>query len=120
MVEENINKRGAPFGNQYARKHGFYSSVLSEAEQLDFAMAIGVEGLDEEIALLRVKIKSLAQQDPENVKLMMKAVTNLERLVRTKYNFRNEDKGGIKEAVAAVLKDIALPLGIGLSAGFNK
>ena len=59
-------KRGAPKGNQNARKHGFYSKVLDEAERLDFELATGVEGIDEEIALIRVKIKSLLERDPEN------------------------------------------------------
>jgi|GEM_PF-6518470 len=59
MVEETgeKKKRGAPEGNQYARKHGFYSHVLSESEQADYELATRVEGIDEEIALLRVKIK---------------------------------------------------------------
>ena len=65
-------KRGAPKGNQNARKHGFYSKVLDEAERLDFELATGVDGLDEEIALLRVKIKSLLERDPENIKLIMR------------------------------------------------
>ena len=64
-------KRGAPKGNQNARKHGFYSKVLDEAEQLDFELATGVEGIDDEIALLRVKIKSILENDPENIKLIM-------------------------------------------------
>ncbi len=59
MPAEAERKRGAPKGNQNARKHGFYSRVLDEAEQLDFELATGVEGIDGEIALLRVKIKSI-------------------------------------------------------------
>ena len=50
MVEE-ISKKGAPYGNQNARKHGFYSAVLTDTEQHDIDIATGVEGLDEEIAL---------------------------------------------------------------------
>jgi uncharacterized protein YjcR len=49
-------KRGAPRGNQNACKHGFYSQVLNEAEQLELERAKGIEGIAEEIALLRVKI----------------------------------------------------------------
>ena len=107
-------KRGAPKGNQNARKHGFYSRVLDEAEQLDFELASGVEGIDDEIALLRVKIKSILQNDPENIKLIMLATNALERLIRTKYNISKEDKKGLKEAIGNVLRDVALPLGIGI------
>ncbi|MFC1977366.1 hypothetical protein ACFLWS_03765 [Chloroflexota bacterium] len=113
-------KRGAPKGNQNARKHGFYSKVLDKAEQLDFELATGVEGIDDEIALLRVKIKSLLERDPENIKLIMQATNTLARLVRTRYNISQEDKKGLKEAIANVLRDVALPLGIGIGTTLDK
>jgi uncharacterized protein YjcR len=113
-------KRGAPKGNQNARKHGFYSNVLDEAEQLDFELVTGVEGIDDEIALLRVKIKSILENDPENIKLIMQATNTLAKLIRTKYNISKEDKKGLKEAIGNVLRDIALPLGIGIGASFDR
>ena len=113
-------KRGAPKGNQNARKHGFYSKVLDEAERLDFELASGVEGIDDEIALLRVKIKSILENDPENIKLIMRATNTLERLIRTRYNITKEQKKGLKEAIGNVLRDIALPLGIGIGATIGK
>ena len=113
-------KRGAPKGNQNARKHGFYSKVLDEAEQFDFELASGVEGIDDEIALLRVKIKSILENDPENISLIMQATNTLARLVRTRYNITKEQKQGLKEAIGNVLKDIALPLGIGIGATISK
>jgi len=113
-------KRGAPKGNQNARKHGFYSKVLDEAEQFDFELASGVEGIDDEIALLRVKIKSILENDPENIKLIMQATNVLARLIKTRYNITKEQKKGLKEAIGNVLRDVALPLGIGIGATFNK
>ena len=113
-------KKGAPQGNQNARKHGFYSKVLDEAERLDFELATGVDGIDDEIALLRVKIKSLLAHDPENIKLIMLATNTLARLVRTRFNISKEDKKGLKEAIGNVLRDVALPLGIGIGAALDK
>ena len=112
--------RGAPPGNQRARKHGFYSKVLDEAEQLDFEMAAGVEGIDDEIALLRVKIKSIVDNDPENIRLIMEATNTLARLIRTRYSITREQRKGLKEAIGNVLKDIAIPLGIGIGAAIPK
>ena len=120
MSAEAERKRGAPKGNQNARKHGFYSKVLDEAEQLDFELATGVEGIDDEIALLRVKIKSILENDPENIKLIMQATNALARLVKTRYNITKEQKKGLKEAIGNVLRDVALPLGIGIGAAINK
>ncbi len=113
-------KRGAPKDNQNARKHGFYSKVLDEAEQLDFSLATCVECIDDEIALLRVKIKSLLAHDPENIRLILKATNTLARLVKTKYNISKEDKKSLKEAIANVLRDVALPLGIGIGTFIDK
>jgi len=113
-------KRGAPKGNQNARKHGFYSRVLDEAEQLDFELATRVEGIDDEIALLRTKIKSVVAHDPQNIKLIMQATNTLARLVRTRYNISKEDKRSLKEAIGNVLRDVALPLGIGIGTAIDK
>jgi len=114
MTEKPKRKRGAPKGNQNARKHGFYSKVLDEAEQLDFELAAGVEGVDDEIALLRVKIKSLLANEPENIKSLMDATNALVRLVKMKYKINQEQKQGLKEAIENVLRDIAIPLGLGI------
>jgi len=113
-------KRGGQPDNQNARKHGFYSNVLDEAEQLDFELASGVEGVDDEIALLRVKIKSVLETDPGNVKLIMQATNTLAKLVKTRYNITKEQRKGLKEAIGNVLRDVALPLGIGIGATINK
>ena len=120
MPAEAKRKRGAPKGNQNARRHGFYSRVLDEADQLDFELASGVEGIDDEIALLRVKIKSILEKDPENIRLIMQVTNTLARLVKTRYNITKEQKKGLKEAIGNVLKDVALPLGIGIGATINK
>jgi len=120
MATKVKRKEGAPKGNQNARKHGFYSKVLDEAERLDFELASGVEGIDDEIALLRVKIKSILENDPENIKLIMQATNTLAGLVKTSYNMTKEQRKGLKEAIGNVLKDIALPLGIGIGATISK
>jgi hypothetical protein len=120
MAEELIKKKGFPKGNQCARKHGFYSKVLDEGERRDYKQATEVDGLDSEIALLRVKIKSLIERDPENIKLIMQATNALSRLVMTRYNISKGDKQGLKEAISNVLKDIAFPLGIGIGSVIKK
>ena len=120
MPTEAKRRRGGQPDNQNARKHGFYSKVLDEAERLDFELASGVEGIDDEIALLRVKIKSLLENDPENIKLIMQATNTLAGLVKTRYNISKEQRKGLKEAIGNVLKDIAIPLGIGVATSINK
>ena len=109
-------KRGTPKGKQPS----FYAKVLDEAERLDFELASGVEGIDGEIALLRVKIKSLLENEPENIRLILQMTNALERLIRTRYNISKEQRKGLKEAIGNVLRDIALPLGIGIGVAAKK
>jgi hypothetical protein len=120
MPEKEKKKRGAPQGNQNARKHGFYSRALNKAEQLDFELATGVEGLDDEIALLRIRIRALLENEPENIRYIVQATNALVRLVRARYDISKEDRKGLKEAIGNVLREVALPLGIGIGTGISK
>ena len=120
MPERQKRGRGAPKGNQNARTHGFYSRALDEVEKIDFELAAGVDGIDDEIALLRVKIKSLLDHDPENVQVLMLATNALSRLVMTRYKITKEEKKKLTEAIGNVLKEVAVPLGIGIGTGIAK
>jgi hypothetical protein len=94
------------------KRHGFYSQALSEAEKLELEEARGVEGIDEEIAILRVKLRELIVAKPERFDLHLKLATTIARLVTTRYNITKEQKKSLKEAVTRVLTEIAVPLGI--------
>jgi hypothetical protein len=50
----------------------------------------------------------------------MRATNTLERLIRTRYNITKEQKKGLKEAIGNVLRDVAIPLGIGIGTTLNK
>jgi hypothetical protein len=116
-----LRGKRSPAGKASAPKSGFYSRVLDEAERLDFELASGVEGIDDEIALLRLEIKkAITGGDAENLELIVKATNALERLIRTRYKITKEQGRGLKEAIGNVIKDIAIPLGIGIGAGLKK
>jgi hypothetical protein len=116
--EENKKKKGPPKGNQNARKHGFYSKVLDEKEQAAYDQAIFVEGIDEEIALLRVKMISLLERDPENIRLISQAANTLIKLILIKYDVDRNDVKSMKESIGTVLREVALPLGIKIGSRF--
>ena len=109
-----VKKRGAPKGNQNARKHGFYSRALTEAEKVELEEAGYVEGIDQEIAILRVKLRDLIENQPDRIELHLEAANTIARLVRTRYQISKEQKKSLKEAIAKVLTDVAIPLGIGV------
>ena len=105
-------KRCVPKGSQNTGKPGFYSRTLDESEKLELEAARGVDGLDEEIAILRVKLKELIENDPENIRLALEAANTIARLVRTRYSITREQKKSLKEAITKVLDEIAIPLGV--------
>ena len=92
------------------KKPEFYAKVLAEAEKLDFETAGSFDGIDDEITLLRVKIKYVVEKDPENVKLIMAATHMLAKLVKTRYNISQKQNTGLEETIGNVLKNYALPL----------
>ena len=92
------------------KKKEFYAKVLNEAEKLDFQTACDIEGIDDEIALLRLKIRDMVAKDKKDIQLMMTASGMLTKMVRTRYNMTKNQKKGLKEAIGKVLKDYAIPL----------
>ncbi len=116
-MPEEKGRRSASKRRPSAKKPGFYARILDDAERLDYEAASGVDGIDDEIALLRVEIKkAMSGGDAANLELLVKATNALERLIRTRYNITKEQRKGLKEAIGNVLKDIAIPLGIKLGA----
>ena len=112
-------KKGAQPGNQNAHKHGFYSRVLQEAEKVELDEAATIEGLDQEIAILRLKMRDILQAHPERIDLQMQLAKTLARLIRTQHAITPEQKSSLKEAIKTVLKDVAIPLGIKYLPGGN-
>jgi uncharacterized small protein (DUF1192 family) len=115
MEEKTKQKRGGQKGNRNAVKHGFYARIFDEAERLDFSLAVGVDGIDEEIALLRMEIKkAIAGGDARNLILLVKALGALEKLLRTRYQITAAQRKGLKEAISNVIHDVLVPLGINI------
>ena len=59
----------------------FYSNALSRAERIRYSRAQEVEGIDEEIALLRMKLSLLLEEHPDKVDLLFKGVNLLLKAV---------------------------------------
>jgi len=100
-------------GKRKVRPRGFYSQALDEAEKLELEEASHIEGIDEEIALLRVKLRELLQEQPERIDLHFEAANIIARLVKT-HQITREQKKSLKEAIQKVLTEVAVPLGIGI------
>jgi len=106
---------GGQKGNQNARTHGFYSKTLTPQQQEALQDAAGLDGLDQEIAVLRLKIASVVENDPQNINVLMTAMSLLARLLQTKQLLDKQDRHKLVEAIQAVLRDVAAPLRFTLS-----
>ena len=99
MIEKTEkNKGGAPKGNQNARKHGFYCKTLTPGQQEMLVKVVSTASLDQEIALMRVKIASIVAEDPRNTLLLSRAVITLARLLRSN---QHPDRRETRALVAA-------------------
>ncbi len=92
----------------------YYGDALNEVERIDFNFAAEVDGIDDEIALLRQEIKKIlaGESDPAILRSIIQATNALERLLRTKYEISKDQRKSIKQAIGTVLRNIAVPMGI--------
>ena len=105
-------RKNEPLTKTNGRKKTFYSAALDEAEKIELEEASNIEGLDHEIALLRLKLRELLEDHPDKIELQLRAANALARLVHTRYQISAEQKKNLKDAITTVLRDVAIPLGI--------
>ena len=87
------SRRGAPPGNLNALKHGFYARQFKKAE-LTGLEKCDFDGLNDEIAILRVYIRRLIQQGSDTtdlyetagiLRILCLATASLTRLIKTQH-----------------------------------
>jgi len=90
---------------------GFYGERLDQPAQAAFEKARAVEGLDDEIALIRIKLRELMASDPGRLDLFLKSADTIARLVSARHRMTGRQKQSLKEAITKVLTEIAIPIG---------
>jgi len=97
-------KRGGQKGNRNARKHGFYSATLSPAETSQLWNITNLEGVDPEIAFIRVKLQSSLQYDPGNRRVIREASGLLVKWYSANYRLDPTDRSYLKTVVENLLE----------------
>lgn len=77
----------------------FYEQALTEAERADFAVALEVEGFEEEVAALRLRLRT-ALKNPEDLALVLRGMDVLRRMVATRYDLSKPDEQALGSAFA--------------------
>ena len=96
-----------------ASLRGFYDSALTDAERMQLAEARKVEGLAEEIAVLRVRLLTALKERPQDFDLLREGVALIVRAVATQYRLSPKARKDLADRMAAVLQSIGdqiLPL----------
>jgi hypothetical protein len=92
---------------------GLYDLALTEAERLHLDQARKTEGFDEEVAVLRVRLRSLMEKRPKgDVKLLMQAIALLIKATAVKHRLSPAAADSISQALinfAALLGDVLIP-----------
>jgi hypothetical protein len=101
-------KRGAQRGNRNARKHGFYSGTLSPAETSQLWNITNLEGVDPEIAFIRVKLQSSLHHDPSNRRVISEASRLLVKSYSEDYALDPTDRNYLKIVVDKMLEIASL------------
>jgi uncharacterized protein YjcR len=95
---------GGQKGNRNARKHGFYSATLSPAETSQLWNITNLEGVDPEIAFIRVKLQSSLQYDPGNRRVIREASRLLVKWYSANYRLDPTDRNYLKTVVENLLE----------------
>jgi hypothetical protein len=97
-------KRGGQKGNRNARKHGFYSGTLSPAQTQELWNITNLEGVDPEIAFIRVRLQSSLQHDPGNRRVIREASRLLVKWYSANYRLDRTDRNYLKTVVENLLE----------------
>jgi hypothetical protein len=101
-----------PRGPRRVSKRAFYGSSLTEAERVDLRKAGELKNLEEEIAVLRVRLKTALKDHPEDYALLVRGIGMLVRAVAAQYRLSPRSSKDLSESLAAVLTrfgDIIMP-----------
>ena len=97
------NRPGEPGGPP----DGFFYTGLTPAELRRVPAAKALEGLDDEIAMLRVRLNTALWENPEELALLLKGLTILVRAVVAQYRLSPRASKQLHDNLAALLDQFA-------------
>ena len=93
-----------------------YETALTKAERTRLSHVRTIDGLDQEIAFLRLRLERLAKNEPDRIEVLLKGMNVLVRLVATRYKLSPVAKDNLSHSLAKVIDEIGgalLPEGFG-------
>lgn len=102
---------------QVNSREEFYARALTKAERITLSRAKQVEGLDDEIALLRTRLYQLVEKHPDKVELLKiellyKGIGLLARALAVKYRLSPKAAQDLSESIYKVLQEVGGAMGL--------
>jgi hypothetical protein len=104
-VAADSGRRGIRRCRRPSEVEGFYDAALPEADKVALAVARDVQGLEQEIAVLRVRLRRALEDHPENMTLMIKGVELLVKALSASYRLSKDAKADLSESIKAMLEE---------------
>jgi hypothetical protein len=90
----------------HVRPGRFYEQALNEAERADLPVALELEGMDDEIAMLRLRLRSALSERPEDLTLMFKGIELLALAVAVKYRLSKRAERDLAASLVGVVRSL--------------
>lgn len=95
------------------RVRSFYTRALTAADRTTFDDAREVEGLADEVALLRVQIRRLIEDDEPDARVLQGAMRLLVQTLIAQQRLSGRQAEGLGEAAARLLEEFGAALATG-------
>ncbi len=87
-------------------KANFYERALSEAEAEYLKRAVNMDGLDDEIAVLRAKILTALEDRPDDLPLLMKGIGTLSRTLAARHRLADKAEKDLFDNFVGTLRGL--------------
>lgn len=101
-------KRSSPRRTRRREKlaEDFYGSALDAAARMELEEASEIGGLDSEIALLRMKLRDVLSERPDDLPLMLRGIDLLVKAVSARYRLSKEAEENLADSLAGVVRGV--------------
>lgn len=107
MTNREHTPRAGFVRHQRRRQGNFYRRLTAEVDPAMLAAAARAEGLDDEVAIVRVLLGRHLAEHPENLELTIKGMHLLVRMVTAQHQLSGADAAELNERVDQVARHFA-------------
>ena len=84
----------------------FYTLALTKAEEMELPSALSLEGMDGEIALLRIRLRRLARNKPDEFALLLRGISTLAKALSFKYKLSSVSAEELEKEMLSTVEEL--------------